>query len=65
MSTTIGAPPSPKFGEINMPGIGRVVGFPYLFVRVDQVTMSLYTRSTERIAVILIDVFDSYDQLNY
>jgi len=24
--------PFPKFGEINMPRIGRVVGFPYLLV---------------------------------
>ena len=30
MSTTIG---HPKFVEINMPSIGRVVGFPYLLVQ--------------------------------
>jgi len=32
MPTTIRAPVPPKFGEINMPSIGRVVGFPYIFL---------------------------------
>jgi len=26
--------PSPKFGKINMPSIGRVVGFPYILVKI-------------------------------